>query len=282
MHQHHHEDQPAAPSTERVAMGRITVNGVAIPRKAIAAEVQNFPNGSASTGWAAATRALVVRELLLQEATRLGIAAEPTADADGRVETAEDAQIRALVDAQVRTPQTDADSLRRYYESNRRRFVTPALYEADHILVAAARADQDAYAAARQKAAALATTLAAEPARFAGFARDCSDCPSRSVGGSLGQIGPGQTTPEFEAALVALEPGQISGPVDTPYGVHVIRLVHRVDGRQLPFEAVQERIATYLREQVQRHALAQYVSLLVGQADIRGIDMAGASSPLVQ
>jgi len=282
MQQHRHEHRLAAPSPARGAMGRITVNGVAVTRKAIAAEVQNFPDGSASAGWAAATRALVVRELLLQEAARLGIVAEPRSDTDGRVETAEDAQIRALVDAQVCTPEADTNSLRRYYESNRRRFVTPALYEVDHILIAAARADQNRYAAAREQAAALAAALAAEPARFAGLARDHSDCPSRSVGGALGQIGPGQTTPEFEAALVTLKPGQISGPVETCYGVHVLRLVHRIDGRQLPFEAVQDRIAIYLREHVQRHALAQYVCLLVGQADIRGIDMAGASSPLVQ
>jgi peptidyl-prolyl cis-trans isomerase C len=282
MQPHHHEHQAPAPSPERAAMGRITVNGVAVTRKAIAAEVQNFPNGSAGASWAAATRALVVRELLLQEAARLSVAAEPRTDTDGRVETTEDALIRALVEAQVRTPQADEASLRRFYESNRRRFVTPPLCEADHILIGAARTDGEAYAAAREKAAALAATLAAEPARFADVARACSDCSSRSLGGSLGQIGPGQTTPEFEAALVALAPGQISGAVETRYGVHVIRLVHRIDGRQLPFAAVRERIAAYLQEHVQRHALAQFVSLLVGRADIRGIDMAGATSPLVQ
>ena len=125
-------------------------------------------------------------------------------------------------------------------------------------------------------------SLSGAPDRFAALARDCSDCPSGAVGGSLGQIGPGDTTPEFEAALVDLTPGDISPPVETRYGVHLIRLTRRIDGRQLPFEAVRERIASYLGEHVSRQATAQYVSLLVGRADIGGIVIDGASSPLVQ
>ena len=70
--------------------------------------------------------------------------------------------------------------------------------------------------------------------------------------------------------------------METRYGVHLIRLTRRIDGRQLPFEAVRERIASYLAEHVNRQATAQYVSLLVGRADIGGIALDGASSPLVQ
>ena len=63
--EHPHEHQPApldtAPSAERVAMPPVTVNGVTISRKAIAAEVQNFPARNPGEGWRAATRALVIR-----------------------------------------------------------------------------------------------------------------------------------------------------------------------------------------------------------------------------
>ncbi|MFI5014235.1 MAG: peptidylprolyl isomerase [Hyphomicrobiales bacterium] len=263
-------------------MPPVTVNGVAISRKAIAAEVQNFPARNPGEGWGAATRALVIRELLLQEAGRLGISAEPLADQDGRVETAEDAIIRALMEGEVRTPQAREADLRRFYESNRQRFATSPLYEADHILIAARRDDQDGYAAAREKAQALAALLAADPERFASLARDASDCPSGALGGSLGQIGPGETTAEFEAALAALEPGRISSPVETRYGVHLIRLARRIDGRQLPFEAVSGQIAAYLEDHVRRQASKQYLSLLIGRAEIRGIALDGAASPLVQ
>ncbi|RWG22951.1 MAG: peptidylprolyl isomerase [Mesorhizobium sp.] len=284
--EHPHEHRPAAQDTarsrERVAMPPVTVNGVAISRKAIAGEVQNFPARNPGEGWRAATRALVIRELLLQEARRLDIVAEQRTDQDGRRETVEDALVRGLIELEVRVPEADEEMLRRFYENNRPRFVASPLYEADHILIAARRDDRDAFAAAREKVLSLRSGLAAAPDRFADLARDCSDCPSGALGGSLGQIGPGDTTPEFEAALGDLAPGDISPPVETRYGVHLIRLTRRIEGRQLPFEAVRERIASYLAEHVGRQATAQYVSLLVGRADISGIAIDGASSPLVQ
>jgi len=284
--EHPHEHRPAAldtaPSRERVAMPPVTVNGVAISRKAIAAEVQNFPARNPGEGWHAATRALVIRELLLQEARRLDIAVEQMVDQGGRRETVEDALVRGLIEREVRVPEAVEDALRRFYGNNLHRFVTPPLYEADHILIAARRDDHAAFAAAREKASSLRSILAVAPERFAELARDCSDCPSAALGGSLGQIGPGDTTAEFEAALGNLAPGEISPLVETRYGVHLVRLTRRIDGRQLPFEAVRDRIAAYLSEHVNRQATTQYVSLLVGRADIKGIALDGSSSPLVQ
>ena len=283
---HGHEHGPAsvstAPSSERVAMPPVTVNGVAISRKAIAGEVQNFPAANPGEGWRAATRALVIRALLHQEARRLQIPTAQQTHAEGRRETEEDALIRALLEREVRVPEADEATLRRFYDNNRQRFMSAPLFEADHILIAARRGDDAGFAAARDKAAGLASLLATNPGDFAGLARSHSACPSASLGGNLGQIGPGDTTPEFEAALVALAPGAISGPVETRYGIHLIRLRRCVDGCQLPFEMVKERIAAYLDESVRRQASTQYIALLVGRADIRGIDIAGATSPLVQ
>ena len=284
--EHPHEHRPATPDTkpsgERVAMPLVTVNGVTISRKAIAAEVQNFPARNPGEGWRAATRALVIRELLRQEALRLDICVEQKTDMDGRLETAEDAQLRGLIEHEVHVPEADEETLRRFYGKNLHRFVTPSLYEIDHILIGARRNDGDAFTAAREKASALGAILATSPERFAALAREWSDCPSASLGGSLGQIGPGDTTGEFEAALVDLVPGEISAPVETRYGVHLIRLTRRIDGRQLPFEAVREHIASYLLEHVQRRATAQYLSLLIGRADISGVAIDGSASPLVQ
>jgi peptidyl-prolyl cis-trans isomerase C len=283
-HPHEHGPAPAstARSPERVAMPTVTVNGVVIPRKAIAAEVQNFPAANPGEGWRAATQALVIHELLLQEARRLDVPVEPECDADGRRETEEDALVRALLEREVAVPEADEATLRRFYDKNRRRFASVPLYEADHILIAARRDDPASFAAARGRAQAMAAILAEDPDRFAALARDHSGCPSAALGGSLGQIGPGETTPEFEVALEALAPGAVSAPVETRYGIHLIRLRRRIEGRQLPFEAVRERIAAYLDDHVRRQATAQYLALLVGSADIRGIVLAGADSPLVQ
>lgn len=283
-HPHEHRPAPVSPepSPERIAMPQVSVNGVPIARKAIAAEVQNFPAPNPGEGWRAATRALVIRELLLLEAQRLDIRAVPAADEEGSVETDEEARIRSLVEREVPVPEADEATLRRFYDNNRRRFVSAPLYEADHILIAGRGDDGGAFAAARETAARLAALLVEAPEQFPALARAHSDCPSAALGGSLGQIGPGDTTSEFEAALRTLAPGAISEPVETRYGVHLIRLNRHIEGRQLPFEAVREQIASYLDAHVRRQATAQYIALLIGRADIRGIALDGATSPLVQ
>lgn len=257
----------------------VRVNGVGIPRDVIAREVQHHPSRTAAGSWQAAARALVVRELLLQEARRLAVEAEPLADADGRRETAEEAAVRALVDREVHTPSADMATCWRYYEQNRQRFRSSDIYEAAHILFAASKADAPGYAQARAAAQAALAVLRARPGQFADMARAHSACSSASQGGKLGQITAGQTTPEFEQALFALEPGAISPePVATRYGFHIVRLDRKHEGRELPFELVADRIAEYLEESVQRLALAQYIARLAAAARIEGIDLAVAEA----
>jgi peptidyl-prolyl cis-trans isomerase C len=71
-------------------------------------------------------------------------------------------------------------------------------------------------------------------------------------------------------------------PVKTRYGVHIIHLHRRIPGQTLPFEMVRERIGEYLAEASWRRGVSQYIGLLIADAEISGIDMEGASSPLVQ
>src|SRR5947209_7733693 len=130
----------------------ISVNGVVIAREIIAREVQNHPAEKPIEAWQAAARALVVRELLLQESGRLGIEAEPLRDPEGRSETPEEAAMRVLIEREVVTPDPDEAACLRFYEQNRQRFRSGDLYEAAHILVAAASGDRDKRIAARATA----------------------------------------------------------------------------------------------------------------------------------
>ncbi len=66
-------------------------------------------------------------------------------------------------------------------------------------------------------------------ADFAELARLHSEDTSGSLGGDLGWVSPGDTVPEFERAMNALEPGQISDPVQTPFGWHLIQVLARRD-----------------------------------------------------
>ena len=71
-------------------------------------------------------------------------------------------------------------------------------------------------------------------------------------------------------------------PIETRFGLHIMALDRRIEGRDLPFELVRERIAEWMGEKVRRVAIRQYVSILAGRADIKGIDLAASASPLVQ
>ena len=257
----------------------VRVNGVRIHRNVIAREVQQHPSRTPAEAWKAAARALVVRELLLQEARRLNITADTLADAEGRRETEDAAAIRALISREVQTPTADTESCRRYYAQNRRRFRSPDIFEAAHILFAADKRDAQSYAQARAQAATTLAMLHKQPQRFAELAQIHSACPSAAHGGNLGQITPGQTTPEFEQALNALAPGAMtSAPVETRYGFHIIRLDRRIAGRDLPFDMVADRIADYLTESVERRAVAQYIARLASTATIEGIAIADAEA----
>lgn len=261
---------PVAPAPK----APIKVNGTVISRAMIAREVQNHPASSPAAAWKAAAMALVIREALRQEAARLGIEAEPLSDGEGRRETEDEARMRALVEREVAVPEPTEEECSRYYERNAGRFRTSDLYEASHILFPARRDDAEGYERARGEAAAAIAALAAAPDRFADLARLHSGCPSAEIGGNLGQIGAGQTTPLFEKALSAMEPGTISRePVETPYGFHVIRLDRAIAGSLLPFALVQERIAAYLSAAVRQRAQAQYVARLIGGARIEGIEV---------
>jgi len=103
----------------------ISVNGVVIPRDAIAREVQHHPASKPVEAWLSAARALVVRELLLQEARRIGLAATPLSDEAGRRETEEDALMRCLIEREIVTPEPDEEACRRYYEQRKRLFRSP-------------------------------------------------------------------------------------------------------------------------------------------------------------
>lgn len=216
------------------------------------------------------------RELLRQRALAVGLLAE-----DAIEDAVIDAAIETLLDREVITPSPTNDECRRYYEGHLREFQSGDLVHARHILFQVT--PQVRIPEMRARAEETLNQLLREPDRFDALARELSNCPSGQQGGNLGQIGRGDTVPEFEKSLFKFgASGILRALVKTRYGFHVVAVDQSIPGRTLPFEAVSERIAERLRSSVEEKAVRQYISVLAGQAEISGADLAATQTPLVQ
>jgi peptidyl-prolyl cis-trans isomerase C len=234
-------------------------------------------NGAAvDTSAAASPELAAVRELLRQRAVAVGLLAAETAD-----EASIGAAIEQLLEREVKVPAPTQEECRRYYDAHPDEFRRGDLVFARHILfqVAPGVPVNDLRALAERTLA----ELHADPDRFFERAQELSNCPSGPFGGNLGQIGRGDTVPEFEAALFAAgATGILPHLVKTRYGFHIVAIDRRVESDVLPFAAVQAQIAEQLGAAVEQRAMMQYVAILAGEAEIDGVDLAAATSPLVQ
>ncbi len=254
----------------------ITVNGEPIPATAIAAEAQNHdaPVGKPGLAWKAAAKAMVVRALLLQRAAELGLTADPQDTGGDKWETDDEALIRAVLEHDLELETVSEETCRAIYDSQTQVFRAPSLYQPAHILFAADPADAEARAAARLNAKAALADIQRNPKSFASIAKDASDCPSKANGGMLGQVGSGDTVPEFEAILDILKPGQLHPhPVETRYGFHIVRMDEKAEGAILPFDAVRPQIQEKLEQVAWAKAAQALTEKLVANAKIVGIEL---------
>jgi peptidyl-prolyl cis-trans isomerase C len=217
-----------------------------------------------------------VRELLRQRAVVGSLLyAEET---DAAVVT--DA-IEELLSQEVTIPEPSEEEMRRYYDGHQSEFRSNDLVNARHILFQVTRTVN--VPQIRERAESTLNILLREPERFAELAKELSNCPSGEQGGILGQLGRGDTVPEFEKVLFS--PGRTGVSRDivkTRFGFHIIAIDQRIPGKTLPFDMVHDKLAARLKTVVEERALRQYVSVLAGGAALEGVDLGAASTPLVQ
>lgn len=253
----------------------IYINGVNITESDILQEMQYHPATDQRNAMIVAAESLIITELFRQRCIALGLIKEDE-------KHTEDELCEMLVDKEVDIPRTSDDESERYYECNKERFCTSPLLEVDHILIAADKEDLDQRAEAKELADGLLEQIKQKPHRFVEMAKKHSMCPSKEHGGSLGQISKGQTVPEFEKVLFLSDEGLVPSTIESRYGFHIANIHRKVEGQQLPFEHVENKIKTYLDEKVRRKAVAQYIELLIADADIKGFEFDVTDSPLVQ
>jgi peptidyl-prolyl cis-trans isomerase D len=145
----------------------------------------------------------------------------------------------------------DPDEARKYYDSNRDQFVSKQERQASHILIAVdAAASATEKEKAREKAQELSQQLKQKPDRFGELAKQYSQDPgSAGNGGDLGYFGRGTMPKPFEDAVFAMKAGEISAPVETQYGFHIIRLTNTKGGEGRSFEEARSQIEAELKRQ---------------------------------
>ncbi len=146
---------------------------------------------------------------------------------------------------------TDADA-QQYYDQHISQYEKPAQVHARHILFKlAADASDDQKAQVRKRVEeVLAKAKAGED--FAALAKQYSEDSTASQGGDLGSFPHGKMVKPFEDAAFALAPGQISELVESPFGLHIIKLESKEEARTQPLDEVRAQVVTAVQQEKAR------------------------------
>jgi peptidyl-prolyl cis-trans isomerase C len=200
---------------------------------------------------------LMRRELLVQEAAKQKVEEQP--------EVAEQIQafrhelmLRTLVQREIGEKiKVEDKDVEAYFQANADEFSGDTI-RARHILVGT-----------EDEAKQVLDRLNTKKENFEEVAKTTSrDTFTASKGGDLDYMGREQMIPEFAKAAFALKPGEVSGPVKTPFGYHLIKLVDRKKGKAMPFEQVKDQLKRRLLEQKQGERFQAWVKELEGGAKI--------------
>ncbi|MGH8088436.1 MAG: SurA N-terminal domain-containing protein, partial [Stenotrophomonas sp.] len=187
------------------------------------------------------------------------------------------------INAATLPPATAADeaTLRKRFADEKARFATPETRLASHILIAADGNDPAALKAAEAKATRIAAEAKAPGADFAALAKaNSDDTGSKSTGGDLGWVERGAMVKPFEDALFAMKAGEISGPVKTEFGFHVLQLREQKGGQERSFEEVRDQLAAEQLKADSENAFSDLSSRLVDQVYKNPTSLEGPAAAL--
>jgi len=182
----------------------------------------------------------------------------------------EELKIRRWMESQVKTSDvTDADA-KSFYESNLKEFEQPETVKASHILF---MVDADAapeVVKEKQEAAQKAAARAKGGEDFTTLAKELSEEPgAKESGGDLGFFPKDRMVPEFANAAFAANLNDISEPVKTQFGWHVIKVTDKKAAGTVPFDEVNNQITSYLKSTRQREAVQKVMKDLKDSAKIQ-------------
>lgn len=135
------------------------------------------------------------------------------------------------------------EEVKGFYEENKADFVEQPTVSAKHILVET-----------EEQAKEIAAEIKSGDITFEEAAAKYSTCPSKEAGGNLGAFGKGMMVPEFEAAAFNAVVGEVTEPVKTQFGFHVIKVEAKNEAKEKEFDEVKDSIRQQLTQQKQQEA----------------------------
>ena len=146
------------------------------------------------------------------------------------------------------------EEISNFYNENKKMFVEDATVTAKHILV-----DSE------EKAKEIKDEIANTELSFEEAAKKYSSCPSKEEGGNLGAFKRGMMVPEFEDAAFSAEIGEVTEPVKTQFGYHLILVEDKGEAREKSFEEEKEFINNQLLQQASQKKYMDLLSELEGK-----------------
>lgn len=154
----------------------------------------------------------------------------------------------------VKVEDKEAD---KYYNDNKDKFKMPESVKASHILV-------DSEEKAKEILAEIKDGLSFEEA-----AKNNSKCPSNAQGGDLGEFTRGRMVPEFEDAAFAMEVDEISEPVKTQFGYHIIKVTNKTVEKTMSLEESKPKVIQYLTDVKRNELYLNKSSELKGKYEVK-------------
>lgn len=235
---------------------------------------------------AAELRQRACTELLRQAAQTAGLlAADDLPSADGVISAAAADAIEQLLGQALAVPEPSAADCRRHYAAHESSYRSGERVRVRHILFAVTPGVD--VTALRKRAEIALLDVRCHDGKtagvFASAARELSNCPSGAEGGDLGWLNVEDCAPEFARELFGhVEVGVLPRLVHSRFGLHVVEVLEHEPGVAQTFSAVRGAVANSLRQQAFVTALRQYLQLLAGEAELAGVDLDAADTPLVQ
>ncbi len=194
---------------------------------------------------------IVKKEILYQEAIKKGIDKGP--EFQKKLEDFKKLTlISELFEKEIISKAKVSDQeVKDYYDKHKEDFTTTSQIKASHILVKT-----------EDEAKKILARLG-KGEKFENIAKTSSiDKASAKNGGDLGYFSKGQMVPEFESAASSLKSGEISNPVKTPFGYHIIKVTDRKAGPVVDFDRVKDMISQKLSAERQKEVFDKYMGEL--------------------